>query len=187
MLGRKGFNIGWRRCSTKKHEQAIDRINRKRAGRTPFQVGDKVWVYKHKKVGGYKLDTRWWGPAEILRRVGQSSYVVGWEGGEQEVHVDDLKLYEVEEFREEGVELWYMEEPREGERPDKGDTPVERVIAHRRGSRGITEFLVKWVGWDKEFNTWEPAYNFTRCCQPWVDYCKMYDLKFPINELVEEG
>jgi hypothetical protein len=82
-----------------KHEKAIERINRRRPEMAPLPEGTKVWVYRHKKSGGYKMQPRWWGQALIYRWVGSASYVVEWASGMQVVARDDLKEYTVEEFR----------------------------------------------------------------------------------------
>ena len=63
-----------------KHDHMVDRINRNRAPRKPLEVGAKVWVYKHKIVGGYKIDARWWGPAVVVARTSNSSYTVQFDG-----------------------------------------------------------------------------------------------------------
>ena len=101
--------------------------------RKPFELGTLVWVYKHKRVGGYKMEPRWWGPAEITARVGEVSYVVSWENGNQQVHIDDLKEYTVEEFKDEGKDLWFVPNKRLG--PHEAELEfavVEKVVGHRK-------------------------------------------------------
>ena len=48
------------------------------------------------------MEPRWWGPATVIARTSHSSYTIGFEGGDTEVHIDDLKEYEVDEFEGEG-------------------------------------------------------------------------------------
>ena len=169
-----------------KHQLAVDRVNRNRAPRPHFSVGTKVWVYKHKRVGGYKLEPRWWGPATIEKRVGESSYVVAWEGGTQDVHIDDLKEYAVDEFEGDSQELWYIcRERSEEEEEEEGNWAVENVLGHRTNSDGILEFQVRWLGWSEEHDSWEPASHFTRCCKPWVEYCDGKGLEIRARDLLE--
>jgi hypothetical protein len=50
---------------------------------------------------------------------------------------------------------------------------VERVLGHREVKRGKgtrKEFLVKWLGYDHEHNTWEPEKHLTHCEDLLADY-----------------
>jgi hypothetical protein len=50
---------------------------------------------------------------------------------------------------------------------------VERVLGHREVKRGKQirkEFLVKWLGYEHEHNTWEPGKHLTHCEHLLVDY-----------------
>jgi len=38
---------------------------------------------------------------------------------------------------------------------------VEKIL-DRRERRGVNEYLVKWDGWDNEYNSWEPFKHFER-------------------------
>ena len=49
---------------------------------------------------------------------------------------------------------------------DSLEYEVERVLDHRSVKRGKgtkQEFLVKWLGYGPEHNTWEPQKNLTNC------------------------
>jgi chromodomain protein Y len=51
-------------------------------------------------------------------------------------------------------------------KPDSLEYEVERVLGHREVKRGKqirNEFLVKWLGYEHEHNTWEPEKHLTRC------------------------
>ena len=39
----------------------------------------------------------------------------------------------------------------------------EKVIGQRMAKGGITQFNVKWVGWEAKHNTWEPIENLAEC------------------------
>ena len=39
----------------------------------------------------------------------------------------------------------------------------EKIVAQRMAKGGITQFNVKWVGWDSKSNTWEPLENLASC------------------------
>ena len=171
-----------------KHDQMVDRVNHDRKVREPFTLGTKVWVYKPSKIGGYRLDSRWWGPAVITNRVGEASYEVSWEGGrEQLVHLDDLKLYVEPPFDEEGEVLEYTQGEEEEPDADLGDNDLgedldqgyeevpqevweaDKFINHRVSPAGSFELLVKWKG--REEPTWEGANIASQYIHLWVEYC----------------
>jgi hypothetical protein len=52
---------------------------------------------------------------------------------------------------------------------------VEKVLNMRvvkRGRKSSTEYLVKWLGFTQEHNTWEPAAHLTGCQEAIADYTK---------------
>ena len=57
------------------HEKNATRINVKRKNFDIFPEGSLVW-YKRPEGSGNKLDSRWLGPAEVLRRQGENSYEI---------------------------------------------------------------------------------------------------------------
>ena len=159
-----------------KHEKMVERVNRSRKPRPSFAIGEKVWIYKPTKIGGHRLEPRWWGPAIVEKRVGLASYEVTWENKVQAVHVDDMKNYYPEiEDDEEGEELCLEIELQD----------VEEILSDRMGKNGIQEFLVHWKGTSAENDTWEPTYHFTQCCAPWLEYCRMQGNRFYACELAK--
>lgn len=140
-----------------------------------MSIGEKVWVYKPSRVGGYRLEPRWWGPAIITKRVGQYSYEVTWDEQveTQLVHLDDLKLYEEPPFfDEEGYEedpedLIYNAQPREEPSPPK----IDKILAHRFDKNNKLELLVKWPDKGLVDATWQPAEQFAvNYPSQWVEY-----------------
>jgi histone-lysine N-methyltransferase SUV39H len=51
---------------------------------------------------------------------------------------------------------------------------VEKIVDHRRVQNGRIHYLVKWKGWSKENNTWEPEENLTNCKQMLINYHKKF-------------
>ena len=39
----------------------------------------------------------------------------------------------------------------------------EKVMAKRIAKGGISQYQVKWIGWDAKHNTWEPIENLAGC------------------------
>ena len=78
----------------------------------------------------------------------------------------------MEEFKEEGEGLWYAQQPKKGPRDEEmGDAIVEKIVKHRKNNLGRVEFLVKWVGWSDEHNTWEHPGNLLKCSNGLITYC----------------
>uniref|UniRef100_A0A914WAP3 Chromo domain-containing protein n=1 Tax=Plectus sambesii TaxID=2011161 RepID=A0A914WAP3_9BILA len=50
---------------------------------------------------------------------------------------------------------------------DNEEYDVEKVLDHRKNSRGVFEYLIKWLGYDEEHNTWEGQKNLN--CKEKVD------------------
>ena len=48
---------------------------------------------------------------------------------------------------------------------------VEQILAHRLKGKG-TEFLIKWMGYGPEHNTWEPEANVEHAPEKLADYWK---------------
>jgi hypothetical protein len=56
---------------------------------------------------------------------------------------------------------------------DSLEYEVERVLEHRKVKHGKgikKKFLVKWLGYEHEHNTWEPEKHLTRCEDLLADY-----------------
>jgi hypothetical protein len=56
---------------------------------------------------------------------------------------------------------------------DSLEYEVERVLGHRKVKSGKQigkEFLVKWLGYEHEHNTWEPEKHLTHCEDLLADY-----------------
>jgi len=49
---------------------------------------------------------------------------------------------------------------------------VERIVDHRIVQNGVYHYFVKWRGWPKECNTWEPEENLTNCREMLKNYLK---------------
>ena len=131
------------------------------------------------------MEPRWWGPAMVKARTGESSYTVTFEGGEQEVHIDDLKEYQVEEFKEEGLNLFYSQNPAIAPRDeDVEEAIVECIKGHRFNELGRIELLVKWVGWDDSYNTWEHPGNLVRCANGFLTYCGLNGIALDTLDLL---
>ena len=162
-----------------KHGNMEDYQNRYRKPRAPLKLGAQVWIYKPTKVGGHRLDTRWWGPAKIAKQTGESTYEVEWEGfRSQAVHIDDLKEWE-EPPREGESESWGDMEVLEYEAtqgtPHAQEQPAKpeplRILTHRVHPENGMELLVQYFGKSTQETQWENAqYIYSQYLPLWVEY-----------------
>jgi hypothetical protein len=138
----------------------------KRRTHKSFRVGDKVLLAtKHarpKNVLGRKLLPKWMGPFVITTKVNEVAYQLSLP--------DHLKWHNV-------FHVSLLQEYKDGGRVQPPPIPdvingeleyeVERVLLHRVVGRRM-EFLVKWLGYSQEHNSWEPAEAILDNCQPLV-------------------
>jgi hypothetical protein len=154
-----------------KHEKRMEAINKGRREWEPFALGTKVWVYKHIRVGGWRLQPRWWGPAVIIRRVGDASYVIQWgDNDTQLAHIDDLKEYQEPEMEGEGVGIEFKAVGiLDGYVPEEKN--AEKILMHRTWTDGKIYYFVKWENLGYELSSWEEGIAFARkFTKLWLSY-----------------
>lgn len=166
------------------HEKEAERLNKSRTSPPVFAIDSKVW-YRRPEDSGDKLDTRWLGPAVVLRQTGADSY---------EVRLNDrktinsparfLKPYYEDTFSGNPKPLYHHQ--RTVPDPDAGpdEWNVERVVDHRLRD-GQREYLIHWEGFSERDRTWERGKNFVlRYSKPVIDYCKEHRLTFDLTKIV---
>ncbi|GAQ93053.1 hypothetical protein KFL_012730010 [Klebsormidium nitens] len=130
-----------------------------------FAKGKKVLLstqnFKLANPGTRKLLPKWVGPFEVIEPVGKVAYKLKLPPNlkmHNVFHVDLVKPY-----RNNGR---VQPPPPPIEIDDSLEYEVERTLDNPTGKRGKgtkTEFLVKWLGYGPEHNTWEPEKNLTNC------------------------
>ncbi len=120
-----------------------------------FKVGQLVKLStKNLRIKDRKLSPRWVGPFRVLERIGGQAYRLALPAKYERLHdvfpvqllepyvprKDDDSLLPMPDLAEDPTAEWEVEEIKETKRLD-----------------GIRYYLVKWVGWPSEYNTWEPA------------------------------
>lgn len=130
-----------------------------------FSVGDQVLLstvnLKLKTRGVRKLWPKYVGPFQVQRRVGAVAYELALPA--------NMKIHPV--FHVSLLKAWRSDgriQPPPTPVEIEGDLEweVEQILYHRdvkRGRRSKREYLVKWVGYGVEHNTWEPEGNLTHC------------------------
>jgi hypothetical protein len=129
-------------------------------------VGQKVLLstinFKLVHPGTRKLLPKWVGPFRVIERIGKVAYKVELPPNLKMHNVFHVQL--LKKYRDNGK---VQPPPPPIEIDDSLEYEVERVLGHREVKRGTKqirkEFLVKWLGYEHEHNTWEPEKHLTHC------------------------
>jgi transposase InsO family protein len=137
-----------------------------------FAVGDKVLLstknLKLKFAGTRKLLPKWVGPFEIEQKIGAVAYKL--------ILPENMKMHPVfhvnllKAYRSDGR---VQPPPLPEIIDDELEYEVETVLLHRqigRGKRARMEFLIKWLGYGVEHNTWEPEAHLENAGEALQDY-----------------
>ena len=138
-----------------------------------YEVGQQVLLstqnFRLANPGSRKLLPKWVGPFQILARIGQVAYKLDMPANlkmHNVFHVSLLKPHRSDGRVQPPPPPILLESSLEYE--------VERLLDHRHVKRGRTrtrnQFLVKWLGYGPEHNTWEPESNLTHCEELLANY-----------------
>jgi hypothetical protein len=132
-----------------------------------FKVGDQVLLSTKnltlKMVGSSKLMPKYVGPFTISRKVNKVAYELDLPPCMKIHNVFHVSLLNA--YRSDGS----VHPPPPPTLVDgELEYEVERILLHRdrhpvRGYKMKREFLIKWLGYGPEHNTWEPEANMTNC------------------------
>ena len=166
------------------HKERNEAINRNRGKPVIYNPGDEVY-YRRPEGSGNKLDSRWLGPALILRREGEASYVIQLrEGVKVSAHQTFLKPSFNKRFLGHPVPLYYHRRTVLDPEAQEEEWIVDRILKHRT-REGKLEFLVKWVGYEVEAATWEPvAHFFHRYNSDVLRYCQGKGLSLNVTKFL---
>jgi hypothetical protein len=145
----------------------------KRRRNVQFKVGDSVMLstvnIRLKAVGSPKLLPRFVGPFEVTEKVSNTVYRLDLPARwsiHNAFHVSLLKKHQ----RSDRVQPLPPPLELAG---DNNVFELERILLHRdvkRGRRVVREFLLKWLGYGAEHNTWEPERNLLNCKELLKEY-----------------
>ena len=165
------------------HARDAERINQSRDETSALGIGDIV-MYRRPENSADKLDTRWLGPAKVVGREGQRSYVIEVKPGvNMKAHRSFLKIYPYEDMIGEPLPMFYHQRTVSDVEATPDEWVVERILGHKEDPPGNKLFLTRWKGFGEEDDTWEPVGNFIhRYASDFVKYCKDKGLKIDVVE-----
>jgi hypothetical protein len=136
---------------------------------TEFPIGSYVLV-QYRDKPPTKFHTRWAGPMKVIK-FQKSNYTLLnlVDGKQKDYHITQLKAFDYDAMETNPVDI-ALSEAQEYE--------VEKILNHRgdKKKRSDLEFLVKWVGYDEENNSWEPWANLRDTSQL-HDYLKINKMR----------
>lgn len=136
-----------------------------------FAVGDKVFLstinIKLKFKGSPKLLPKWLGPFKVTQVINPVAYRLELPNSLKLHNVFHISLLKAARDRP-GSTTIPPPPPEliEGE----WEFEVESILSHRFLRNNKTEFLVKWLGYGPEHNTWEPEANCANCPDKVTEY-----------------
>jgi hypothetical protein len=150
-----------------KHQQSVldKRLDKSPANPTLFAEGSYVLV-SHKVRPPSKLSPKWFGPMAVVRQIGTNSYAV-----------QDLNTLAIKEFHASRLKLYNADrtpDPLQVAVQDTEEYIVEIILDHktppnvRKRDKFKFQFLVKWLGFDDSFNSWEPYAIFATFKLSWI-------------------
>ena len=135
-------------------------------------------LYYRPEGSGTKLDGRWCGPATVVGREGEYSYLVEIDPGNvQRIHRTFLKVHIPDTFSSTPVERFFHRRTVLDEEAQPGEWNVQKIMGHKLDKDNKWRLLVQWEGCPEKDAQWEPINNFIhRYSAPMVDYCKKHGI-----------
>ena len=139
-----------------------------------FQVGDQVLLNSmnltFKALKGTttrKLYPKWIGPFPVQKRIGPVAYELTLPPS---ISIHPVFHVSLQKPFQKGDRFQPLPAALTVEREEEFE--VEQVLAHR-GKAPKYQYLVKWLGYGPEHNTWEPVQNLIHCKKVLDQYWKM--------------
>jgi hypothetical protein len=134
--------------------------NQKRLKGPTFERGNKVYLLrrniKTKRISD-KLDHKKLGPFEVTRKISDSNYELRLPTTMKIHPIFHISLLEPAPRNARLQERIEVDAP-------EGEYEVEAILSSRQQGP-VTQYLVKWLGYDESENTWEPVKHLKHCQQ----------------------
>ena len=163
------------------HHQAREH-NKHRKPVPEITEGDKVLVNPHSlewaesKGEGAKLTTRWIGPFEVIQKVNPNVFRLRMGDnypGSPVINIQHLKKYIADSTHPERTTL-----PDSFVRkPESKEYEVEKIVGHKRvGKKATLRYLIRWVGYGPQFDTWGSATDLKNAADLLREYRASHNL-----------
>lgn len=151
-----------RRAIAKAQDEQTQQFNKGQRPVPDFKKGDKVLLNPHSldwidvKGPGKKLKQRWMGPSEITQRINPNVFRLRMSDKYPGLPV--FNIQHLRKYDESPVEWGERTILPESRRPQKEseEYEVEAIVGHRRKGKTL-QYLVRWLGYGPQFDTWEPS------------------------------
>ena len=147
------------RKAMRKAQDAYKRNYDKNITPKEYKEGELVYLWQPstKKEGSRKLTAPWRGPFKIKSKINEWNVVLGipTPKGESTIRVHINRLRKADEKLMEATPLAIG--PLHENLPE-GHYFIDRLVGERKVN-GFSEFKVRWSGWGKRHDTWEPELN----------------------------
>jgi transposase InsO family protein len=150
---------------SKRRETRAAAVNAHKIITSPIPVGTQVMVFDPTRSS--KHQPYWFGPFVVVRQNRGGTYVL---------QDTDLSLFPREPPRDQLKVI-------DGYVP-AGDIHTVEAIIHHRGTPSNRSFLIKWQGYPKSENSWEPEANLLTCQELLVRYwsrCRQDEAEPPLQ------
>jgi hypothetical protein len=139
--------------------------NHKRLKGPTFERGDKVYLLRKNiktKRPSDKLDHKKLGPFEVTRKISDSNYELRLPTTMRIHPIFHISLLEP------APKNARLQERIEVDAPE-GEYEVETILSSRKHG-SVTQYLIKWLGYDDSENTWEPVKHLKHCQQMLAEF-----------------
>lgn len=163
-------------CLQAAQERMKKNADKKRGADPDFKVGSEVLLstknIKLKHPGSRKLLPRWIGPFKVIKVVSSVAYKLELPDTMASVH----PVFHSSVLRPYVRSGAYQPPPPPELMEDGGlEFEAEALLDFRERQVGssrkkVPEYLVKWLGYSHEHNTWEPVSNLTNCAELVQEY-----------------
>ena len=160
------------------HQKSADQKNAKRKQQKPLLLNTIVW-YKRQEGTATKMDTRWVGPCEVIKREGEDSYVVRTGQNTQiKAHRTDLKEYWPDTCAEVSKPMFFHKRTVQFPPEQITQLQVKRIVEHKENQDGSYTFLTQKIGEDVAAAEYLYPQDFLdEAGRKFLEYCQEHGLE----------
>ena len=141
--------------TSQRSQQHRKRLNKRMTRSINFSIGNYVLAATNIIHHRRKSDCNWTGPAQIIDSIDEYIFVVKdlITSDKKEIHAERLKFYDDSSLNVFSALL-------DNVCLTSGTYLIDHFLDYRENpDSGVPELLVRWKGFDKPYDTWEPLHN----------------------------